>query len=149
MDDFEGVLVTADRSKALELDEGERARVWAAKAWNALRALDSYTQAAREGLNGGFYQHCTSDRPGAVNWPLKQFAPAESDTTMNRWDAERIFAVPEDVDPSGRKEMQAHLKLGSKGSTSPRIYFLDDTEGITGRVIVGYIGPHLTNTKTN
>ncbi|MFE2024563.1 hypothetical protein ACFW9V_05305 [Streptomyces hygroscopicus] len=149
LDDFEGVLVTADRSKALELDEGERARVWAAKAWNALRALDSYTQAAREGFNGGFYQHCTSDRPGAVNWPLKQFAPAESDTTMNRWGAERIFAVPEDVDPSGRKEMQAHLKLGSKGSTSPRIYFLDDTEGITGRVIVGYIGPHLTNTKTN
>ncbi|MEU2687412.1 hypothetical protein ABZ654_26740 [Streptomyces hygroscopicus] len=149
LDDFEGVLVTADRSKALELDEGERARVWAAKAWNALRALDSYTQAAREGFNGGFYQHCTSDRPGAVNWPLKQFAPAESDTTMNRWGAERIFAVPEDVDPSGRKEMQAHLKLGSKGSTSPRIYFLDDTEGITGRVIVGYIGPHLTSTKTN
>ncbi|MGK7234946.1 hypothetical protein [Streptomyces hygroscopicus] len=64
LDDFEGVLVTADRSKALELDEGERARVWAAKAWNALRALDSYTQAAREGFNGGFYQHCTSDRPG-------------------------------------------------------------------------------------
>ncbi|MFJ4376748.1 hypothetical protein ACIP28_00730 [Streptomyces albidoflavus] len=149
LDDFEGVLLTADRGKALELDEGERARVWAAKAWNALRALDSYTQAAREGFNGGFYQHCTSDRPGAVNWPLKQFAPAESDTTMNRWGVQRIFPVPEVVDPSGRKEMQAHLKLGSKGSTSPRIYFLDDTQGITGRVIVGYIGPHLTNTKTN
>ncbi len=146
---FEGVRITADKSRALELDEAERARVWAAKAWNALRALDSYAQAAREGFNGGFYQHCTSDRPGAVNWPLKQLATAESETTMNKWGAERIFIVPLEVDSSGRKEMQAHLKLDSKGSTSPRIYFLDDTKGVTGQVIVGYVGPHLTNTKTN
>ncbi|WP_181805161.1 hypothetical protein [Streptomyces shenzhenensis] len=61
-----------------------------------------------------------------MNWPLEQLATAESDTTMNRWGAERIFAVPLDVAPSGHKEMQAHLKLDSKGSTSPRIYFLDD-----------------------
>jgi hypothetical protein len=149
LDSFEGVQITADKSRTLELDEAERARVWAAKAWNALRALDSYARAAREGFNGGFYQHCTSDRPGAVNWPLKQLATAESDTTMNRWGTERIFAVPQVVDPSERKEMQAHLKLDSKGSTSPRIYFLDDTKGPTGQVIVGYIGPHLTNTKTN
>jgi hypothetical protein len=146
---FEGVLVTADKNKALDLDGADRARVWAAKAWSALRALDSYAQAAGEGFNGGFYQYCTSDRPGAGSWPLKQLATAESETTMNRWGAERIFAVPKDVDHSGRKEMQAHLKLDSKGSTSPRVYFLDDTKGVTRQVIVGYIGPHLTNTKTN
>ncbi|OLO32508.1 hypothetical protein PZ61_0219680 [Streptomyces sp. MNU77] len=149
LDTFEGIQVTADKGKALELDDAERARVWAAKAWNALRALDSYAHVAKEGFNGGFYQHCTSERPGAVNWPLKQLATVESDTTMNRWGAERIFAVPLEVDSSGRAEMQAHLKLDSKGSTSPRIYFLDDTKGVTGQVIVGYVGPHLTNTKTN
>ncbi|MGW2026681.1 hypothetical protein [Streptomyces decoyicus] len=145
---FERVLVTADKSTVLELDEAERARVWAAKTWKALRALDSYAQAAQEGFNGGFYQHCTSDRPGAGTWSHKQFASSESETTMNKWGAERIFPVPEKVDPSRRAEMQAHLKLGSKGSTSPRVYFLDDTQGATGQVIVGYIGPHLTNTKT-
>ncbi|MFE9412626.1 hypothetical protein ACFYN0_28115 [Streptomyces sp. NPDC006704] len=149
LDAFEGVQITADQSRTLDLDEAERARIWAAKAWNALRALDSYARAARQGFNGGFYQHCTSDRPGTVNWPHKQLATAESDTTMNKWGTERIFTVPHAVDPSGRKEMQAHLKLDSKGSTSPRIYFLDDTKGHTGQVIVGYIGPHLTNTKTN
>ncbi|MEW1547973.1 hypothetical protein [Streptomyces tsukubensis] len=149
LDSFEGLRVTADKSSALELDEAERARVWAAKAWNALRALDSYAHAAGDGFNGGFYQHCTSDRSGAVTWPLKQLALVESDTTMNRWGDERIFPVPVEVDPSGRTEMQAHLKLDSKGSTSPRIYFLDDTKGVTGKVIVGYTGPHLTNTKTN
>ncbi|MEV7971185.1 hypothetical protein AB0O34_35110 [Sphaerisporangium sp. NPDC088356] len=146
---FGGVLVTAEKGKALELDEANRARVWAAKAWNALRAFDSYAQAAKEGFNGGFYQHCTSARQGAVNWPLKQLAMTESDTTMNMWGSERIFRVPEEVDLSARTEMQAHLKLDSKGSTSPRIYFMDDTKGVTGRVIVGYVGPHLTNTKTN
>lgn len=146
---LDGVLVTADKSKALELDETNRARVWAAKAWNALRALKSYSQAANEGFNGGFYQHCTSDRSGAVSWPIKQLAMTESDTTMNMWGSERIFPVPKEVDSSERMEMQAHLKLDSKGSTSPRIYFMDDTKGATGQVIVGYVGPHLTNTKTN
>ena len=65
---FEGVLVTAAKNKALELDGVDRARVWAAKAWSALRALDSYAQAAGEGFNGGFYQYCTSDHPGAGSW---------------------------------------------------------------------------------
>ncbi|WP_329024361.1 hypothetical protein [Streptomyces sp. NBC_00690] len=146
---LDGVLVTADRSTALELDDTNRARVWAAKAWNALRALNSYSQAAKEGFNGGFYQHCTSDRSGAVSWPIKQLAMTESDTTMNMWGSERIFAVPKKVNSSERMEMQAHLKLDSKGSTSPRVYFMDDTKGATGQVIVGYVGPHLANTKTN
>lgn len=146
---FEGIRVTADKSIALKLDEMDRARVWSAKAWNGLRALDSYAAAARDGFNGSFYQHCSSDRPGAVNWPQKQFAASESDATMNRWGEERIFPVPAEVERSERKEMQAHLKLESKGSVSPRIYFFDDTKGATGQVIVGYIGPHLTNTMTS
>ncbi|MFI6967266.1 hypothetical protein [Streptomyces sp. NPDC050255] len=146
--EFDGVLVTADKARALELDEGARARVWAAKAWNALRALDSYAHAAREGFNGSFYQHCTTDRSGAVTWPHKQYAAAETEVTMSKWGRERIFPVPREVDASKRSQMQAHLKLGSKGSTSPRIYILDDTQGVTRKIIVGYIGPHLTNTKT-
>ncbi|MBR7833288.1 hypothetical protein KDL01_08425 [Actinospica durhamensis] len=149
LDAFEGILVTADKGKALQLDEAERARVWTAKAWNALRALDSYADAAKEGFNGGFHQYCTAGRPGSVTWPLKQLATAESESTMNKWGTERLFTVPSEIDPSERKEMQAHLKLDSKGSASPRVYFLDDTKGPTGRVIVGYIGTHLTNTKTN
>ncbi|THA57112.1 hypothetical protein E6P78_31495 [Streptomyces sp. A0958] len=145
---FEGILVTADKDKALELDEGDRARVWAAKAWNALRSLDSYAQAAKDDFRGGFYQFCTSDRAGAVIWPLKQYASGETETTMQKWGRERIFPVPKALHDSKLMEMTAHLKLGSKGSTSPRIYFLDDTQGMTGQVVVGYVGPHLTNTKT-
>ncbi|MEV4741672.1 hypothetical protein [Streptomyces sp. NPDC049555] len=148
LDTFEGLTVSADKGKALELDEAARARVWAAKAWNALRALDAYTRSAHDGFNGGFYEYCTSEQPGDV-WPRKQVAMAETGATMNAWGDERIFPVPPDVAPTGRLEMQAHLKLHSKGSTSPRIYFHDDTKGCTGRVIVGYIGHHLKNKHTN
>ncbi len=151
--EFPRIQFTADKATALELDEADRARVWAAKAWRGLRALDSYAhaQADGQGVNGGFYQFCTSGkaRSEAVGWPHKQLAMTESESTTNRWGAERIFPVPEEVDASKRGEMQAHLKLDGKGNTSPRIHFLDNTRGATGRVIVGYIGPHLTNTKTN
>ncbi|MEY9893540.1 regulator of replication initiation timing [Catenulispora sp. MAP12-49] len=146
---LDGILVTADKETALSLDESERARVWAAKAWNGLRALDSYAQAAKDGFNGGFYEHCKQGRAGTVTWPLKQVAMAESETTMNKWGFERVFAVPPEVDGSGRSEMQAHLKLEGKGSACPRIHFFDDAKGATGQIVVGYIGPHLHNTKTN
>lgn len=147
--EFEDILVTADRDTACGLDESDRARAWVAKAWSALRALDSYARMARDGFSGGFREHCRSSRPGAGMWPSKQFSVTEGQTTKNRWGAERVFPVPTEVDPCGRAEMLAHLKLEHKGSTSPRIHILDDTKGATGRVIVGYIGPHLTNTKTN
>ncbi|MFB7763648.1 hypothetical protein [Streptomyces xiamenensis] len=142
------LLFTADRETALALDENARARVWAAKTWQGLRSLASYVKAARNGFNGGFFQHCTSDIPGAVVWPHKQVGMTETDKTMARWGDERVFPVPPDVDPSGRAEMQAHLKISSKGSVSPRVYFLDVVKSDTGRLIVGYIGPHLTNTQT-
>ncbi|MFB7911959.1 hypothetical protein ACFC1T_36550 [Kitasatospora sp. NPDC056076] len=143
-----GVLVTADRDKALALDESDRARVWAAKAWNGLRALNSY--ALTPAFNGSFYQFCTSGIPGTVGWPHKQLATSESKQTMDRWGDERVFPVPEDVDPSGQAEMKPHLKLDN-GGMAPRIHFLDAT-GIPARpaqMIVGYIGTHLTNTRTN
>ncbi|MER5479846.1 hypothetical protein ABT026_23185 [Streptomyces sp. NPDC002734] len=148
LDSLDGVLVTADAQRALELDDAQRGHIWAAKAWKGLRALNSYARAAKDGFKGGFYQYCSSPQSGG-EWPRKQVALVESETTMNRWGEERIFPVPTGVDASGMAEMQSHLKIDSKGSTSPRVYFLDDTKGITGRVIVGYIGAHLTNTRTN
>ncbi|MFE7635892.1 hypothetical protein ACFU7Z_17865 [Kitasatospora sp. NPDC057518] len=143
-----GVLVTANRDKALALDESDRVRVWAAKAWNGLRALNSY--ALTPDFNGNFHQFCTSGIPGTVGWSHKQLASNESRQTMDRWGDERVFPVPCDVDPSGRAEMKPHLKLDN-GGTAPRIHFLDATRipMCPARMIVGYIGAHLTNTRTN
>lgn len=45
--------------------------------------------------------------------------------------------------------MESHVKIDSAGATSPRVHFFDDTAGETGKVVVGYVGRHLRNTKTN
>lgn len=145
--DLEGLTVTADRAITVDLDKHERSATWASKAWKGLRALNAYAL-AHDDVAGGFYEYCKSGR-GEHGWPAKEVAMTESETTMNNWGAERIFRVPEAVDPDGTATMQAHLQLERKGSTCPRIHFLDDTKGATGKIIVGYIGPHLTNTKTN
>ncbi|MGG8408930.1 hypothetical protein ACM614_21240 [Streptomyces sp. 12297] len=142
---FAHVVVTAGQAPALALDETDRSRVWAAKVWQALRALDRYGRDARDGFHGGFYEHCQSDRS---QWPIKKVAMAETEATMAKYGDERILPVPVAFAACGVAEMQPHLKIDSKGE-SPRIHFLDDTKGVTGKVIVGYIGKHLTNTKTN
>ncbi|MFE3504601.1 hypothetical protein ACFXPX_32795 [Kitasatospora sp. NPDC059146] len=142
-----GVLVTADQAKALALDESERARVWAAKAWNGLRALNSY--ALSSDFRGNFYQFCSAGIPGTAGWSHKQLGMNESRTTMGRWGEERRFPVPRDVDPSGWAQMKPHLKLDN-GGRAPRIHFLDaKTQRIPAQLVVGYIGAHLTNTMTN
>lgn len=149
LDAFPHLCITAERTLALDLDEHEQARVWAGKAWHALKALDSYGRLAGEGeVKGGFFQHCSHPSPGAVIYPIKQLAMGETMKTREMWGEERWFPAPAALAPSKRMEMTAHLKLSSKGSISPRIYFLDDVKGITSTVVVGYIGPHLTNSKT-
>jgi hypothetical protein len=55
--------------------------------------------------------------------------------------AKRVFPVDSRVDPSGRKYMQAHIKIAEGGGPlAPRIYFLHSPK--TGKVHVGYFGPH-------
>ncbi|MET8968585.1 hypothetical protein [Streptomyces hydrogenans] len=150
-DELEHVLLTADLTVTQSLDDHELARTWAAKAWQGLRSLDSYAEAQKAGLvNGGYFQFCmTTPVASARIFPVKQIAMGETEATLTAWGDERIFPAPEELDPRGRMQMEAHLKLGSKGSISPRIYFYNDSRGVTGKVVVGYIGPHLTNRKTS
>ncbi|GHG04200.1 hypothetical protein ACFFSH_38085 [Streptomyces filamentosus] len=149
--ELEHVLVTADLALTQSLDDHELARTWAAKAWQGLRSLDSYAEAQKDGLvNGGYFQFClTTPVASARIFPVKQIAMGETEATKTTWGDERIFPAPSKLDPRGRMQMEAHLKLGSKGSVSPRIYFYDDSRGITGKIVGGYIGPHLTNRKTS
>ncbi|MET9954464.1 hypothetical protein ABZ135_23375 [Streptomyces sp. NPDC006339] len=151
LDELEHVLFTADTAIVVSLDDHELARTWAAKAWQGLRSLDSYAQAQKEGLvNGGYFEFCkTVPVPGARIFPVKQIAMGETEATRTAWGGERIFPAPTELEPSGRMPMFAHLKLGSKGTISPRIYFYDDSRGVTGKVVIGYLGPHLTNRKTS
>ena len=43
--------------------------------------------------------------------------------------------------------MLAHIEIQNFKSVSPRLYFEDRT-GDLGKVVIGYIGRHLTNTKS-
>jgi hypothetical protein len=47
--------------------------------------------------------------------------------------------------------MYSHLKIAEGGKDlAPRVYFHDDTDGSTGKVHIGFIGPHylMPNTRS-
>ena len=70
----------------------------------------------------------------------------------DRLRAQRLLPVDRAVDPSGHIEMLAHLKISQgQGRLTPRMYFHDDTRGVTGKVHIGFVGPHehMENLSTN
>lgn len=145
IDSLEHVRFTGDPRPALRLDRdsGRRRRVWARRTWESLTALDTYATDKRNGVPGNFWTHCCSGRTGL---PVHQYSPRESAPTMEKWGAERSFPVPTEVDPRGHSVMVAHIRIGPH-PPAPRVYFLDRVDHGDG-VLVGWIGPHLTNTKS-
>jgi hypothetical protein len=60
--------------------------------------------------------------------------------------------VSPEIDAKGSTIMEAHLKIAHGGGPlAPRIYLHDDTAGATGKVHVGFFGPHkyVPNKSTN
>lgn len=141
-----------DAAARLDVDHPRECRVWASKAWDAFRALHAYAEArASDTFHGGFFDWCTRPPPGKATITLNMLAMKESETVTGnaRFREARTFPVPETVAPGGKILMEAHIKLRRVGSPAPRIYFLDDAAGETGRIWVGYLGEHLANTRTN
>ncbi|WP_371523289.1 hypothetical protein [Kitasatospora sp. NBC_01300] len=146
-----GVQFTGDRPRTLRLDDSDTRKVpgWARKAWLALQALSSYAEiSTSEGFKGNFREFCLRSPRGAVVISGNTVAMVESEETLNQWANERMLPVPKLVHTEGKILMEAHIKLDVRGSISPRIHFYDDTAGPTGKVLVGLIARHLTNTKT-
>ncbi|MBL3806604.1 hypothetical protein ACWGSE_26450 [Streptomyces diastaticus] len=148
LDRLPRVKVTADTDVMLSLDEHGPSRTWAARTWAALLALDSYAAHALDGWSGGgFREFCMRPPSGAHTISANQVAIRESAATMEKYGHERLF-------PGARGElveMQAHLRLGTSGRIAPRCHFQDDVKGAQAsrRIVVGYIGPHLSNTLTS
>ncbi|MEU9046464.1 MULTISPECIES: hypothetical protein [unclassified Kitasatospora] len=142
---------TGDQKAALALDELQRTGAgWARLAWDGLTALQEYAEAAVRGTAGGdFKQWCEHTPTGCHRFPPRKAVRGESRTVFShtKWKRERMLPVPECVDASRRAFMGAHLRIGG-GRTAPRLHYLDDCSG-SGRIYVGYIGLHLTNTRTN
>lgn len=118
--------------------------------WDCLRALDGYLTAVDGGFAGGVHRYLKSTETPGHRCPPRRHAATESESVrQNRsWRDERLLPVPTEVDPSGRVHMFAHFKTSGAGGVAPRMHYLDDTAN-TGKIYVGYIGYHLTNTQTS
>lgn len=143
---------TDSAATRLDLHHSAQCRTWAAKAWDALRALDDFAKARSRGeFSGGFYDWCANGSPGRFTIPAGMVSMHESRSVVNRskFSGPRTFAVSPEVNPGGQVLMEAHVKLRSVGYPAPRMYFHDDSGGVTGKIWVGYLGDHLPNTRTN
>ncbi|WP_030274839.1 hypothetical protein [Streptomyces sp. NRRL B-24484] len=141
---------TGDEKETVALDGQPDGSGWARLAWDGLTALQEYAAAAVRGEAGGdFKAWCEHTPPGCHHFPPRKAVRWESRTVEShaKWKRERMLPVPPCVDASRRAFMGAHLRIGG-GSTAPRLHYLDDCSG-SGRIYVGYIGQHLTNTRTN
>ncbi|MBC2868788.1 hypothetical protein [Streptomyces mexicanus] len=147
------LVLTYDTSKAEDLDDDIKSSTWASKVWDALLALDSYgaCSGGEQGFDGTFRDFCEASPQGMRTYPVTRVAMVESESVRSdkKFRQQRMLPVPSEVDASGKVFMEAHIKIDSKGRIAPRVHFYDDTAGATGKVIVGYIGPHLSNTRTN
>lgn len=137
---------------AAELDQNPKAGTWGRKAWQALRALQSYAEAkASGGFSGNFLSFCRTPFGVSDVIPAEWVAAGESETTTNnpRFRQARTFPIPTDVRTDGRAYMEEHIRLEKGSDPAPRVHFWDDTGGNTGKVYVGYLGRHLPNFQTN
>ncbi|MFJ3933677.1 hypothetical protein [Streptomyces sp. NPDC090029] len=123
---------------------------WLRVTWDALLALNDYAQASSEGAAGGdFLSWCKAEESRTHPFPAAKVAMRESATVTasEKLRRERILPVPKHVHPDGEVFMQAHLRIGSGNTIAPRLYFYDDGPK-TGRLYIGYLGPHMRNTLT-
>lgn len=119
---------------------------WAKRAWRALTAMEAYAQAKGDGtFTGSFRDFCQEGRQSAI--PVHWIALSESATTDNNDRFRQLRTLPIDPEVCGEDEiyMPAHVKIVAGGNPAPRFHFYDDTSGTTGKVHIGYFGPHVDN----
>ncbi len=147
-----GVILTDDAPDQVSpLVAMPKAASWARRTWGILTALDAYSAAREAGHFAGNFRDYLE---AAAHPPLppNQVILRESQAlrTNRRFRAARVFPVPTEIHPDGEVMFEAHARIDPGGSyPAPRLYFLDDTNGPTGKVHVGYMGPHLPNFHTD
>jgi hypothetical protein len=143
---------TGNRQPLLALDRSPESSTWVRSSWEVLRALQAYAEAKAAGtFPGDFKMWCENPPSGAYAIPAGKVVRDESETVRKnaKWRREREFPVPSEVDSSRRIFMGAHIRIGASasGQLNPRLYFHDVTVQ-RGKVYVGYLGRHLTNTRS-
>lgn len=141
--------IAISEESLLEVDQLERAYDAVSVLGNLTRSLAALAAYAADSAHrsGGFWHWCRySGHPQALAW--HNVAATESETVRKRTSlrSERWFWVDPRLSEWGRIVMMSHIKLGG-GQYAPRLYFHDDTRGLTGQVHIGYIGPHLRTAR--
>lgn len=133
--------VAAERDIEL-LDRCPNSGSWADELARALSALESFAVfAASTKQTTDFITWC--GKTGM--YPDSKVAAHEGKSTKRDHEllSERLFPVATQVNPTGLIVMLAHIKIQMRGGgLIPRLYFFDDTRGVTAKVHVGFIGPH-------
>lgn len=145
--DDHGVVFTGDEATVLALEDIAGLNKCVASAWRACLALVDYVDLKARGEIDQDVHWYLEHGPAGRKFPPRSHARGETAETLRRFGKERIFPVPSEVDPTGCRQMVAHFKLGRLGRQDPRLHYFDDTPN-TGKVYVGYIGPHLTSVQT-
>ncbi|QWW19145.1 hypothetical protein I6B53_08525 [Schaalia sp. 19OD2882] len=151
---FQNLILPVDWGPALDLADHDPAGQWLAYTWDALVFLDEYCayRLSAEGrdFRGGIREYLSGGAPAGKHLiSADRYRPNESNSVKVRkkMSDERCFRVSPEVDASGQLFMCKHLVIQTRGSISPRLYFEDRTADL-GKIVVGYIGRHLKNTKT-
>ena len=126
------------------LDQQELSERWGIQIFKHLQSLDAYSREKGIGFTGSFREWCKHSGNEHIISSLN-IAMKESESVRNNQSlmAKRYLPIDKAVDSTGRILMEAHLKPTRGGGMQiPRIYFHDDTKGNTGKVHIGFIGPH-------
>lgn len=125
-----------------QLDTLIASEVWAGDIIRLFASFEAYGMAKSFGeFRGGYFQW--AKKKG--DYPSTKIAMTESESTRRSSELRdsRTFPIDTAVKESGQIEMFAHAKIQAKGSSQiPRVFFHDDTNGKTGKIHVGFIGPH-------
>jgi hypothetical protein len=128
-------------------------RRYVATSWKTLVILDAYgetkARTRSQGLELGpdlatLYAFLT--RYPVEGLPPSRVLLSEStEVAQNpRMREQRMFPGP----AGERVFMQSNIVIARGGPPAPRLHYFDDTDGESGLIWVGYIGPHLRNTLT-
>lgn len=135
----------------LKLDALASSR-YAAEFWNYVLVLRDYMRAREAGdfAGGNVHDYLANPPEGYRTCSAARHKSNESETVKGneKMRRERTRPVPREVDPSGEIEMWAHFAPTHCDQNAPRMYYYADTK-TTDKVYIGYIGRHLTNTRTN
>lgn len=112
-------------------------------------ALANYVRVkTRDEFSGTVDDYLKKHQDGRGTIGADKHATSESKVTMDRWGEERIFKVPAQVSADEKIAMKAHFRLSRASAGNARMHYYDDAHG-SGKIYIGYVGPHLTNTQTN